>query len=262
MANIRWRKKDLTKLGRYVGKFNASITNMEKKFPELADSGILPARMDKSQLMSRISTRKDFNMVINRIDRWFKKGAREIVTLDSGIRTTKWQKREIQYAERSINRRTKQIQEKSGLTEKGLKEIGLGKVDVKSKLDEIKENIEQKIRHNNTNIRNEQQNWNNFLKKIFSRQYSSYYDELNAKYRENYYKALRRELNPDQAEAIIKMIEEMGLSDEQFFYMTITNDDLDIPYIYGAEDRAAKYEIMMEEMPQYYEELKEEGYFT
>ena len=39
---IMWRKKDKTKVSRYVQKFNAAITRLEKLNPELIDTGALP----------------------------------------------------------------------------------------------------------------------------------------------------------------------------------------------------------------------------
>lgn len=42
---IKWRKQDINKLQNYVRKFNAAITRLEKKTPELKDSGVFPERL-------------------------------------------------------------------------------------------------------------------------------------------------------------------------------------------------------------------------
>lgn len=258
---IKWREKDIKKLTNSVRKFNASITRMEKTLPELADTNILPSRMNVQDLKEHIFSRKDFNATINRVERWFKKGARDIVDMDGSIKTTRWAKKEAQYTERSIKARKQRLAKKLGLTEKGLEEEGLGEVSISKKIEEIKKRVQEKIRFNFTDMSNEQQSWKNFLKKIWYQSSDDYYNKMNALFRENYYKALRKNLTKMQADIIIKTIDRLRLTDEQLFYMVSNNDDIDIDYIYGPEERDNKYELINETLPIYYSELKSQGLF-
>ena len=101
--NIKWRNKDKTRLSNTVRQLNAKITRTLKKNPELAP--YLPERLTVQGLRDKIQTRQDFNREINSARRFLKPGAETPVTSATGIRTTRWEKREVGIKVGVINRR-------------------------------------------------------------------------------------------------------------------------------------------------------------
>ena len=56
---IKWRLQDRKTLARTVKNFNAKITRLEKKHPELKE--FLPEKISVKDLKNNIETRQDFN---------------------------------------------------------------------------------------------------------------------------------------------------------------------------------------------------------
>lgn len=257
MANIKWRKKDRVKLSRYVQKFNAKITRLEKANPEIADAGLYPDRLNVNDIIGIISTRKDYNRVIKRIDRFFKKDAASIKTLDSGVKITKYEYNEAKIAERVVNIRRKKTREKAGISEARAKEVGLGTINVDERLKEIANRLKPN-RNNYTNLVNENQGWKNFLKNVLIQQQDEWFEKKNEQYLKNYYAALDDQLSPSQAAEIKKMIKELGIDGYTLFLINLTNDLTDIDYIYGYEKAVEKFEAIMENIPITLEDIKDE----
>lgn len=108
MANqIKWRKSDAERLSRTVQKFNAKITRISKRYPQIAASQ--PERVIVKDLREqlKLSDRATFNRTIARLERYLVSGAELPYTTRSGVNTTVWQKKEIDYAIRAINRARK-----------------------------------------------------------------------------------------------------------------------------------------------------------
>lgn len=261
MANIRWRKKDYNKLINYIRKFNTSLTKYGNKYPELRDSGILPERLDREDVISHIYTRKDFNKWIKRIDRWFKKGARDIIRLPSGIQTTRWAYKEAQYAARSVNKYRAKLAEHIELPPEKEEEYRAGKIDVDRVIEKAKRRLQDSSRNNFDTLENEVNEWNMFVSQLFWEASSEYITQRDKQYMLNYYQALDRNLTKDQADEIKKRIEDLGLSGFQLFLITAYNDRADIPFIYGAEEQAVRYEDVLENIKLTYEELSNIGIF-
>ena len=85
---IRWRKEDSIELQRAINKFNRNIKKLEK-LDNIVD--YLPSKVKYADLRQDINSRQDFNRIINSLRAFSKKGAAELVTLESGQITTKWQ---------------------------------------------------------------------------------------------------------------------------------------------------------------------------
>lgn len=107
---IKWRKQDLKKLSQYVGKFNAKITRELRKNPEAWE--YYPPRFNVRQLRTQIQSREDFNRFIKSVDRAFKPGAFTPVETKKGKKTTKWVLKEINLANRYINRKKQKMRDK------------------------------------------------------------------------------------------------------------------------------------------------------
>lgn len=100
---IKWRKIDKERVTRIARLFNAKITRVLKKSPELID--VLPKRLDTKEMTRRMQqgTRRDFDREMKRLERFLRKGAEMPYTTKAGVNTTVWQKKEIDNTFRSIN---------------------------------------------------------------------------------------------------------------------------------------------------------------
>lgn len=107
--NIRWQQSDNVDLSRAVKNFNAKITRLEKKHPELKNA--LPERVSVKQIKELITSRQDLKREINSLRRFTKPGAEQIVDVpdsDYNLKFTKWQKEEMSRRLGSINRKRKE----------------------------------------------------------------------------------------------------------------------------------------------------------
>lgn len=259
MANIKWRDKDDKKLAAYVRKFNAKITRESNKNPDIADSGIYPAKISVKDIKSRIVTRNDFNKELRSIDRAFNKGAFDIIDTSAGFKLTKWEVKDITLAVKRINKRRRETRQKAGISEKRAKELKLNDISVEDVLKEIGKRIKQAPKNTMVDIANEKQAWTNFVKKVRMEDNPGWFEKKNAAYMKGYTKALMHELGWDKAKKIIKMIRQLGITPYQLFLINLSNDRTDIDFVYGAEGIEEKFEALMEQIPLTYEELKAGG---
>ena len=114
--HIRWKKSDYEDLSKAVRNFNAKISRIEKKYPELKNS--LPEKMQVGELKRLIKTRQDLKREINSLKRYTDKnnrislnedGSYEGIEIygDYNIKITKWQRKEINRRIATINTRRK-----------------------------------------------------------------------------------------------------------------------------------------------------------
>ena len=149
---IRWRRKDEEELKKAVRNFNNKITRLEKKgfsgLPQKVSYKTLRKgkKMEVDEFGNIISarifpilSRREYNNQINSLKRWTRKNAEELVTLESGLKVTKWEKQEAIYkqirATRSLNkaigekRKGKKLSKARKKVLKGVKEH-IGKVNI------------------------------------------------------------------------------------------------------------------------------------
>lgn len=147
--NIRWKQSDSSELSKAVKNFNAKISRLEKKYPEIKN--VLPEKVTVAQMKELISTRQDLNRELNSLRRFSARdnvitqnddGSYEgIVTVpgnDYNLKTTKWQKEEMTRRIATINRKRKERYEmvaQSQVTDRGkpvgytVSEVGMKSVD-------------------------------------------------------------------------------------------------------------------------------------
>lgn len=210
--NISWRESDNQALSKAVKNFNAKISRLEKKNPEMAE--YLPERMSVKKLKGLIDTRQDFNREINSLRRFTKRGAEEIVTIpntDYKLKTTKWQKEDITRRVGTINRRRKaRLDEISGYeaTSRGEKlgytrgEFGMGKADERA-LNPMKPFTQKMTRQD-------------LKRKFEAARYNSrdlYFDSKDEQLRQNYIRGLERNYNPEDLADVIDSIENMDFKE-------------------------------------------------
>lgn len=227
---IKWRKEDEKKLLYRVRKFNAAITRMERQYPEYAGTTIIPERMKFSEQKSQIKTRREYNKIIKRIDRFFNKGARDVVTIE-GIRTTRWEKKEIQYSLQSIKARQKKIP--------AAVKANKPSFDLKKRAEILKENLKE-----TGDIESFNQDWKNFVYKLMRESRSSKEVEESIRYYNQFMNMLRNNLEPEDANRIIALIREKKLMGSDLFYATSLDPELEPDFLYGPEDSMTKAEYI------------------
>lgn len=246
-APIKWRQKDKTKVSRYVQKFNTAITRLEKLNPDLVDTGVLPERLDVSEIRSQITTRADFNRFIKRVDRFFKPGAKDIVMAPSGYRMTRWGIKEAKLTERRINQQRVAFVEKMKISKAEQKALKLKPIDV------FKE--QQKVL--NSNSPSKAQKWMNFLYTLERESGDNYYTNMSVQVQQSYIKALKNTFG-DQSETLVNFIKDNEIKGTDILYAISKNDILDFEYLYSREDADAKLEMLTDYWLQIYAEIKQE----
>lgn len=255
MSNIKWRPQDVAKLTTYVRKFNAAITKLEKKSPELKDSGVLPERINISELRTNIKNRADFNYYTNRIDRFFKKGAREIVVDVTGFRTTKWAKKEEIILQNRVNaiRRATIEKYKIGRDEQNF--LGVKPLDIKAEKARIfRKAAEQESEEDYSNV---MQEWFNLAYTLERESSSSYYDSSFAKLRNAYLKAIDEHMPKDLATDLKKFLEDNDIWGSDIVYAISINDYLDFDTYYNLEDEHMRAQNMKELWEEILPEIKD-----
>lgn len=256
---IKWRTQDLAKLSIYVRKFNAAITRFENKAPEYIGSGVIPERLDTAELKSRILTRNDFNREMRKIDRFFKPGARDIIKDKSGFETTKWQKKELQYTVARVNAQKRAYIEKYQVPKAQQQFLGLEPLNIEKAREKIfreaakLEDPEDKI--------NKLQEWYNLAYTIERESASGYYAQNFAKLRNAYFKGIREHMPPEQAEELIKYLEDNNVWGSDIVWVVAQNDILDFEYFYSTAENEERATRMMERWQQIMPGLKEQGFY-
>lgn len=248
MADIKWRKSDIKKLSIAVRKFNTSLTKLSKQNPDIFEAGLYPKKMNVEELKNRISTRRDFNRTIAKIDRWFRPGARDIVMVKGAFSTTKWALNEARYDIQAINiRRRAQLNKLSRNAPDKLK-LQLKDVSLTAKLEELQRRAAPAPWNNNTpqDISN---SWEMFMQKVMGESYDSYVDRKNAQYFLNYHSALYENLSDEHSTIISDIIEDYRLTGEELFQVITTYPELEIEFIYSDESEVDKFDYLEYMLP-------------
>lgn len=209
---INWRESDTQELKRVVRNYNAKITRLAKKNPQIKN--VLPEKVSVGQLKELINTRQDLKRELNALKRFSKRGAEEIVVLpdtDYNLKITKWQKTEMNRRIGVINkRRKKRLEDISNIemTSRGEKlgykrgDIGMGKAN------------EVSLRPMNAFTRSMNQSdlkwkWKNIMKES----QSDYFTQKDYRLRENFIKALSENYNVNDINDVIESINSMDIKE-------------------------------------------------
>ena len=219
---IRWQDSDLNELEKAVKNFNAKISRISKKNPQL--SKMLPEKMEVANLKEIINTRQDLQREINALKRFTNRKNvitvkedgtfQGIVTLpdnDNNTQITKWQYTEINRRVGIINRRRRtrleRLQEtplKDRNKELGytLGQIGMGKMTEVS-LTPMKGFTRSMGKYE------VDRRWRSTL--IQSQ--SDYFTKQDYKVKENYIKGLMTNYDYENIKDVIEHIEKMDIKD-------------------------------------------------
>lgn len=226
--NIKWRDADNQEIARVVKNFNAKITRIEKNHPELAN--VLPERVSVKAIKKLVTTRQDLNRELNMLRRFSKRGAEEVIDVPGSkynLKTTKWQKTEMNRRAGVINRERKKRREefmqtkaKSRGKELGytLGELQMGHVD-DVELNPIK-TFTPSMTSKGLDIK---------FQTLLKQSQSKYWDEVNNRLVANYIKGLFNNFRYEDVKDIIDTIEKMDFKD---FYATFLAEDNDMSHLY------------------------------
>ena len=227
--NIRWKPDDNQELRKAVKNFNAKISRLEKKNPQIKNS--LPEKVSVRELKGLIDTRQDLKREINALKRFSKRGAEQLVSApnnqNDNIKITKWQKEEMNRRIPIINQKRADYKEKIGdipVTSGGKPQgytrgqLGMGKADEIA----LRKAVPFQPSDDHEDIR---RRYKSFRKQ--SRRY--YYDEREKKMKESYIKGITENYNPKDPEikALIGKIEDMDFKD---FYKVFQAEDPDFEF--------------------------------
>lgn len=185
---IRWRENDVNELKRIIKNYNQKLRRLRKKG---VDADILPPSVTYNEIKDNIATRNDLNKTINKYKRFSKRGAEKVITNSSGLSKTSWEFKETALSIRNINiRRSKERKRVEDLQVKsrGKKQGYTREYLPNERLDELsnKTNRSDKISSN--------EEWNKFVESVEKQMTDKYSMEKKEMYKENYIKALKREM--------------------------------------------------------------------
>lgn len=230
--NIKWRNKDKTRLSNTVRQFNAKITRTLKKNPELAP--YLPERLTVQGLRDKIKTRQDFNREVNSARRFLKPGAETPVTSATGIRTTKWEKREVGIKVGVINRRrNRELKKMNPTTEKGT-------------MGTIRENNLRPKKYDIDKIK--ASDWDMFVYGVEKQIMSGYTAQKNELYKQNFIKAVKTAFGSKGTEIV-----EMAQSIPADILVELYYNDpvLQVEFIYNPLEMQIKIDNIVEHLEPY-----------
>lgn len=213
---IRWQQSDNQELARVVRNFNAKITRLAKKNPQIENA--LPEKISVRQMKELINTRQDLKRELNSLRRFSKRGSEEVIVVpgtDYNIKTTKWQKSEMNRRVAIINRRRKKRLEEIQnfeFTSRGEKlgytrgQFGMGKASEVS-LSPMNAFTRR------MNQRDLKWKW----KSIIEESQSDYFNKRDYDVRDNYIKGIKENYDYENVKDIIQAIEDMDI--KEFFHI-------------------------------------------
>lgn len=230
--NIKWRESDEKELAKAVRKFNAKRTRLLKQVPELED--FLPDKLNVQDIKRETKTRSDFNKTLNSINRFMRKGAEKPIVTEQGVKTTQYEKNELQIKIRTINQRRAAERKRANVsTEKGT----MGTIQANN-LNPKKVDI-NKVKKSD---------WKKFVESVEKQSKDIYQKEKYDRYKENFIKGLQNAFG-EKADQLISMVEQIDPATlTQMYY-----DDpiIQIDFIYDPIEMQAKIDAMTEHLQGY-----------
>lgn len=223
---IKWRDVDRKELAKMVRKFNAKRTRLIKQVPDLEE--FLPAKVSVSTLKEEIYSRSDFKKTIKRLNRFMEKGAENMVTTKSGVRTTKYQVREFKINKAIINRKRSQMRKEADVS------------TYKGTMGAIKD---MNLRPKKLNVQKIKKSmWAEIVQNFERQSMDKYYVEHDDLYKKNYLKAFTDAFGgSSQATALRKEIESLppNVIVDMFYY----DPNLQIDFLYPVDDEEAEQNL-------------------
>lgn len=237
--NIKWRESDEKELAKAVRKFNAKRTRLLKQVPELEE--FLPSKISTKEIRGRVKTRRDLKNELNSIERFMRKGAEKPIITKEGVKTTAYEKKEIEIKVRAINARRAAERKRANVsTEKGT-------------MGTIREN---NLRPKQVDINKvKKSDWEKFKESVEKQARDSYFQNKYERYKENLLKGLENAFG-EKGKELQEIAEQIPA--EQLTQMYYDDPILQIDFIYDPLEMDVKIEAMMEHLTGYLENMNVE----
>ncbi len=222
---MRWTDKDNDELYRVVKNFNQK---RDYHFKQNAESRpYLPEKVSIKDIRSDVYSRRDFNIMMNKLKRFSRTGAEKIVSTKGGAITTAWGKRELKLETKALNLRNLYRKKKLDISvSKGnvtsADELHLQPYDIKS--------IEKKS----------QKEFEMFKQAMDIKMQDIYMKEGFKSYKDNYITGIKSMLGGN--EDLINLVESLG--DEEFFHLTAGHPDARINFMYEPQALNTKINVI------------------
>lgn len=209
--SIKWKKGDLIKLGKVVSNFNKKIAAADKTNKENID--FLPDLKKFENIKDSITTRREFNRIINSLKRINKADALDLVYTKSGEEISMWELNETRIQARiRIRQLNKEIEafqtSKTNNQLMGSERYG----EIKKEIEDIK-NIDLKKGYDFKKI----------MRSIQTKGTADWTFKMNIVFKNNYLEALKDYQNEPYYNELIKKIQDLNPND---FYNMIKDNNL------------------------------------
>jgi hypothetical protein len=213
---------------RVVKKFNQKVTYHFKNSPK--KRSFLPSKVSITDIREKVYSRQDFNRIINRLDRFGRRGAEKIVTTKGGATVTKWELKEAKNLSRFANIKKAWRRKKLGISpQKGnvmsAEAIGLSPT--------VTEAVETKT----------ERDLEKFIQSMERRLKADYYEQGYEQYKEHYLKGIKNQLGDKE---LIEMIE--AIDPEELFEQTVANPKMRINFMYEPQEIQTLSTVMKQEV--------------
>lgn len=239
--SIRWRRSDEQELRRVVKNFNSKLSRIIKKNPEIAN--YLPERRSYKDLRENITSRQELNRELNSLKRFSQKGSEKIVTSKTGLKTTKWERKEVGIQVAIINReRThkRKILESEEATSRG-QSLNMTRREMNS----IRMNELNKKKFDFDKIK--KSDWERFKSTVRKQSHPNFQSEADLHLRENYIKGLIEVFGDnDDTNSLIEQIRAMPLKD--FITKFYKEQEATVDFIYDPIEAERKMKILKDDV--------------
>lgn len=208
---IRWTKNQKKRLEKDVRRFNAKINRELKKNPQAIE--YLPQKKSLSTLRKDIKTAKDLNRFHASVNRIFKPNVLKKVETEKGIKTTKYEVKEVRLQVNRINRERAREREIASVS----KEKGTLSTVEQNSLNEKVFNLE-KIKRSD---------WEKYKEGTYKMSMASYTDWRNKRYKQVYIDTL--DILGEYGDAVKEYIQ--GIDEELFHDAQYDDPILNINFI-------------------------------
>ena len=236
--SIKWREIDEQRLALNVKRYNAKIRRVGVRKPEIA--GIQPSKVSLKDLRAELKagTRKEFNRMMAKMERYLKKGAEMPYTTHTGAVITKFAKREAEIAINTINARLKSERNLLGVKPPKAGEMGSVIYNQLRPLDQTKVYNVQKVLP---------KDWAKFAQNLEAMLHNSDIEIKSERYKENYIKAVETALGPNSP--VIEAVKKMNPKDlYRAFY---ESPMMQIDFYYEPIEAERKEELILSFLDQF-----------
>ena len=210
---FKMTERDEKRANAAIKKFNAKIAEVGAGMKE-REKAALPERASIKQLRKLVGTRADLNAEIKALERFLQPGAEEIVLVpgnDYNLKTTKWQKEEMEARLPGINERRAEKREKIAnldLTSRGKKQgYKRGQVGKDRVEDHVLDPIVAFTPKQNRDDLNMK------FRQILRESQGDYWDRRDEILRKNYIKGIEENYKAADVAGVISIIENMDFSE-------------------------------------------------